>query len=208
MPYGAGSNPDLSLTNQLSTRLFIGENYRYDVVYYPAILVKNGGSKSVPISFNRDKYGVWHEDVIYVDGYGNQTNVSRPKYLYTAGAWEGSVVIDVMTRSLRSRDDLVEIIAMTFTELRTEDLIDIGISIRPINIGPPSETDDRNDKLFRQSLTLDCRTEWRREIPISNVVEAILFSADFRDIQGTGIPASPNLRIDTEVTVADVPPLT
>lgn len=45
--YGADMLPgaigSTSETNQnLSTRLFIGENYRYDVIFYPAILVKSG----------------------------------------------------------------------------------------------------------------------------------------------------------------------
>src|SRR5574338_1021430 len=45
MPAGAGARPDLSPTSILSTRVFIGENYRYEGIYYPAIFVKSGGSR-------------------------------------------------------------------------------------------------------------------------------------------------------------------
>src|SRR5271169_1238633 len=61
LPSGAGADPMLSNTINLSTRLFIGENYRYDGIYYPAILIKSGGTKYVPISINREQSGVQYE---------------------------------------------------------------------------------------------------------------------------------------------------
>src|ERR1700722_2151597 len=89
LPYGPGSDPELNPNPTLPTRLFIGENYRFDSIYYPAILVKNGGSRYVPISINRNQTTVYYSEMIYEDGYGNQTLVRRPKSLVTAGAWEG-----------------------------------------------------------------------------------------------------------------------
>jgi hypothetical protein len=188
----------------LPTRLFIGENYRYDGIYYPAILVKNSGSKYVPISMNRDQGGVQYTDIVYEDGYGNQTVVHKPTALFTAGTWEGTFVIDVLSRSLRARDDLVEVIAMCFTEITFNTLHDVGIIIKPITIGSPSETDDRNDKLFRQSLTLDIRTEWRREIPVSNIIEAIFFAVNFVDVSNPNNPVPANLAINTEASLLDM----
>jgi len=188
----------------LSTRLFIGENWRYDGIYYPAILVKNGGSRYVPISINRDKGGLEYETMAFVDGYGNQTLISRPAFFYTAGAWEGSVSIDIMTRSLRSRDDLVELTAMCFTDIVFDTLYDVGLIIKPIQIGAPSESDDRNDKLFRQTLTLDIRTEWRREIPVGNLIDAILFTVNFQNLSQPDSPIAANLTINTEVSITDM----
>jgi len=203
LPYGPGANPDLSHTLHLSTRLFIGENYRYDGIFYPAILVKHGGSRSVPISMNRDQGSIQYENVIYEDGYGNQTIVHKPKALITAGAWEGSIIIDIYSRSLRARDDLLELIAMWFTEINFDTLEDIGIVVKPLNIGAPSETDDRNDKLFRQSITLDIRTEWRRLIPVSSVIDAISFAVEFSSPQPNS-PVAANLTINTETTMVDI----
>jgi len=188
----------------VSTRLFIGENYRYDGIYYPSILVKNGGTRYVPISINRDKGGLEYENVAFVDGYGNTTLISRPAFFYTAGAWEGSIIIDVITRSLRSRDDLVELIAMCFTDIVFDSLYDVGIIVKPIQIGAPSESDDRNDKLFRQTLTLDIRTEWRREIPVGNLIDTILFTINFQDISSPNSPVAANLTINTEVSLTDM----
>lgn len=200
MPYGPGSNPSLSTSSPLSTRLFIGENYRWNAIYYPAILVKAGGSKYVPISINREKGSVKYENIIYEDGYGNSTVLQQPKALITSGAWEGQIIIDVLTRSLRSRDELVQLIAILFTDIVFETLVDIGIIVKPINIGSPNETDDRNDKLYRQSLTLDIRTEWRRAIPISTVIDSINFIVDFGTSPET---IDPNLTIETQITYED-----
>src|SRR5580692_8811576 len=64
IPVG-GINSTATSNTLLPTRVFIGENYRYDGIYYPAILVKSGGSKYVPISINRDQGGVQYTDLVY-----------------------------------------------------------------------------------------------------------------------------------------------
>lgn len=204
LPYGPGAQPQLNPNPILPTRLFIGENYRFDSIFYPAILVKSGGTRYVPISINRNQGEIKYKERIYVDGYGNQTLVRTPESLLTAGAWEGSIVVDVMTRSLRARDDLIELVGMCFTEVHFETLHQIGIIVKPISVGGTSETDDRVDKLFRQTLTLDIRTEWKREIPIENTIDAILFTATFADLSKPDSPVAANLTINTEVNVTDM----
>ena len=201
MPYGPGAKPELSLTSNLSTRLFIGENYRSNAIFYPAILVKSGGSKYIPVSINREKGSIKYEDIIYEDGYGNQTTIQRPKAMITSGAWEGQIIIDVITRSLRSRDELVQLIAIFFTDICFETLVDIGIIVKPISIGSPSEADDRNDKLYKQNLILDIRTEWRREIPICSIIDTINFVVDFGMTEET---KAPDLTINTNINYTDM----
>lgn len=204
LPRGPGAHPELNPSPVLPTRLFIGENYRYDGIFYPAILVKSGGSRYVPISINRDQGMIKYDNILYVDGYGNETIVRKPVAFMTSGAWEGSIIIDVMTRSLRARDDLVELIGMCFTEIHFDTLHEIGIVVKPVAIGAPSESDDRNDKLFRQSLTLDIRTEWAREIPVANTIDAILFTASFGDLSTPNSPLAANLTVNTETNTSDM----
>lgn len=190
--------------SSLSTRLFIGEYYRRDVIFYPAIIVKSGGGRSIQISMNREQGAVQYDTIIYEDGYGNQSTVRRPVSFITAGAWEGQITIDVITRSLRSRDELIQQIAICLTEIVFDSLYDVGVTIKPLSYGSPSESDDRNDKLFRQSINLDVRTEWRREVPISNVIETILFTADIQDLSNPDSLPAPNLTINTENTLTDI----
>lgn len=203
LPSGPGAHPELNPNPILSTRLFIGENYRYNNIYYPAILVKSGGSRYVPISINRNQGTVYYSEILYEDGYGNQTLIRRPQSYVTAGIWEGSIIVDVQTRSLRARDDLVELVGMCFAEVNFDTLHEVGIIVKPPVIGAPSEGDDRNDKLFRQSITLDIRTEWRREIPIQNLIDTILFTVTFGGLTPNSPPAS-NLTINTEVSITDM----
>lgn len=203
LPQKAIGSTSLS-DNLLPTRIFIGENYRYDGIYYPAILVKSGGAKYVPISINREQESVQYEDIIFEDGYGNQTIVHRPVSFITAGIWEGTIIIDVLTRSLRARDDLAEAVAMCFTEVTFDTLKDVGIIVKPLSIGAASEGDDRNDKLFRQTLTLDIRTEWRREVPVSNMIDAIFFTATFEDLAKPANPVPANMTINTEISLTDI----
>lgn len=188
----------------LPTRLFIGEKYRFDGIYYPAILVSNTGTKYVPISINREKGSVQYEDLIYEDGYGNQTRIKRPRAFITAGAWEGTISIDVMSRSLRARDDLVQAISMFFTDISFEALHQVGLVVKPLSVGSTTEVDDRADKVFRQTITLDIRTEWRREIPITTIVDSIIFTIYFKNLANPNAPVAPNLTINTEVSLTDM----
>lgn len=203
LPSGPGSHPELNPNPVLPTRVFIGENYRYDNIYYPAILVKSGGSRYVPISINRDQGTVYYSEILYEDGYGNTTLVRKPQSWVTSGVWEGSIIVDVYTRSLRARDDLVELIGMCFAEINFETLHEVGVVVKPPVISAPNEGDDRNDKLFRQSVTLDIRTEWRREIPIGNLIDTILFTVNFGGLTASS-PNSANLTINTESTILDM----
>lgn len=203
LPYYAPGSTALADT-LLSTRLFIGENYRYDVIFYPAILIKSGGGKYVPISINREQGTIQYDTIVVDDGYGNQSVIRNPIAFTTAGVWEGSIVIDILTRSLRSRDDLLEQVNIFLTELTFDTLYDVGIIIKPLSWSSPSETDDRNDKLFRQSITLDIRTEWRRSVPINNIIDAIFFSVEFQDLSRPDSPVAANLTINTEVSLTDM----
>jgi hypothetical protein len=203
LPSGPGSHPELNPSPVLPTRVFIGENYRYDSIYYPAILVKSGGSRYVPISINRDQGTIYFGEQLVQDGYGNQTLIRTPQAFVTQGVWEGSIIVEAQTRSLRARDDLMELLGMCFAEINFETLHQVGIIVKPPVIGSPSEGDDRNDKLFRQSITLDIRTEWRREIPIGSLIDAILFTVNFGGLTPDS-PHSANLAINTEVSIYDM----
>lgn len=195
---------DAGLHDDTTTRVFIGENYRQDGIFYPAILVKHGGAKSVPISINREQTTVSWGIRRFEDGYGNVSFFKYPQSFVFAGAWEGSLIIDVKTRSLRSRDDLTQECAIAFTDIIYETLKKAGVVCKPLSVSSPSEQDDRNDKLFMQTITLDIRTEWRREIPISNLLETISFAMEFGYLANPNAPIAQNLTINTSVSLLDI----
>ena len=175
--------PDAGLYDELTTRVFVGEQNRFSNIYYPAILVKAGGFRSIPISFNRNKYLVEYMQQEVVDDYGNRTFITVPDRFILAGAWEGSFSVKVQSKGIRERDDLIELIAILFVDLDWANLSRTGVSIKPdLSVGSPSEEDDGNDKLFSQSVEINVRGEWRREIPINNIIDTITFCVEFGTI--------------------------
>jgi hypothetical protein len=191
-------------TDDITTRVFIGESYRFDVIYYPALIVRHGGSASVPISINRETAGVKWGKLVFEDGYGNIKTFPTPEFFIFAGAWEGSINIDVMARDLRARDDLVDLISLLFVDVAFNDLVKSGLIVKGVSSGAPSETDDRNDHIFRQTVTLQIRSEWRRLIPIGNIIEIINFSVEFGRTYPDEGPIATNLTINTSETITEM----
>jgi hypothetical protein len=189
--------------NNITTRLFIGESYRFDVIYYPAIIVRHGGSTSIPISFNRERGGVMWGNLVFEDGYGNIKTFPNPESFVFAGAYEGSINIDVMARDLRSRDDLVDLVSILFVDIGFNDLWKSGLIIKNVSVSAPTEMDDRNDHIFKQTITLQIRNEWRRELPIRNIIDIINFSVVFG---GNTLeqPIATNLTINIEETLTQM----
>lgn len=195
---------DAGINDNLTTRLFIGENNRFDTIFYPAIIVKSSGMTYVPLSFNRNQGTIQYKKYIYDDGYGNLSEVSRPEFFNTAGTWEGSLTIDIYSKSLRAADDLAELTSMALTEIYFDQLIESGLLVKPVSISGTSTQEDRNDKLFRYTITAPIRYEWLRSIPISTLLEVVNFVIEFDDLsQSTASPAY-NLTINTEQILSDL----
>lgn len=194
---------EAGLHDEITTRLFIGEYYRYDPIYYPAVLIRSAGARSVPISMNRNKGSLQWKNILFIDGYGNEKIVSTPAYFIQSGAWEGSITVDVESRSPRTRDELVDIISLAFVDTRFEEMKNSGVLIKGINSGAPAESDDRNDKLFKQTITFDIRSEWRRHIPVENILDAINICVDFGNLTSDQEEIAPNIRISTNINLLE-----
>jgi len=197
LPLGSGIGDDVT------TRIFIGEAFRQDIQFFPSVIVKNGGMRSVPISMNREWGSYVSENRIYEDGYGNTKTIRIPKAFRFEGINEGTINIEITTRSLRTRDDLAELIYMFFVDIRFSDYKHAGLVVKGVSISSPSEGDDRNNKFYKVTVTLDIRTEWKREIPIDNYIERILFNVTIGNIDSS-VPTSPNLTIHSEVSYLDL----
>lgn len=195
---------DAGMVDDTTTRLYIGEAYRKDVIFYPALIVRSSGANFIPIGINREAFNVQYATRLYEDGYGNTSKIDVPEYFISAGALEGSLTIEVMSRSLRARDDLAELTGIIFEDLARDQLTHAGLFIKKVTIGSPSEADDRSDKLFKQTISLEFRSEWRRHIPILNVIEILNFSIEIGNVENPSIPASPNLTIETSNTIFDI----
>lgn len=195
---------DDGLNNDQTSRILISQAYRQDQIFYPSIIVKHSGSNYVPISMNRETATVSYDYMDVQDVHTGQVKQFKyPKYYVFAGAWEGSLSIDISTKSLDSRDELVEKVALLFTDIAFPALSKSGLVIKSVQVTSPSESDERNDKIYKQSVNLGIRSEWRREIPISNLIEIISATIEFGVVGDSNYPISPNLTIKTDQTLTD-----
>src|SRR5258708_24489226 len=113
--------------------------------------------------------------MVFQDGYGNIKTFPTPEHFILAGAWEGSINIDIRARDLRARDDLVDLVSLLFVDVAFNDLVKSGLVIKGVSSSAPNEFEDRNDHVFAQTVTLQVRSEWRRAIPIANIIDIINF---------------------------------
>lgn len=199
LPNTAGYN------DSLTTRLFISSSNRYDVVYYPALIVRHAGANSVPISINRERACIEWEDMIFEDGNGNSKIIPIASSYIFAGSWEGSLTIEVIARDPRARDDLVQLVSLLFVQIACDDMEKNGVGIKPngVSIGSPTEALDRTDTLFKQMVTLNYRSEWKRLIPIKNIIDTINTVVEFGRSDNNS-PVSANLSINTTQTFTEL----
>lgn len=203
------SQKDLELlagiTDDDSSRIYIGEFYHQNTIFYPCILIKNNGATSVPLSASQEEGTIW-ETVVFDDGAGHKKNVNVPKYYKYAGMWEGSISVNIYARSIQSRDELVELTAMCLQTIYWKELQDMGVVVKPVKVSGPSEQEDRNSKIFTQAITIDYFSNWERMIPITNVIERIVFTIDVyntTDPNANPIP-DPNFQVKSVIDLADV----
>jgi hypothetical protein len=193
---------DAGYENDETTRIFIGEPWRFDVIFYPAILVKVTSAKSVPISMSRNKYNVEYEKQLYVDGYGNEKMIFIPRYFDLAGAWEGTIQIDIHDRDSLSRDNLVGLLMLMLTDIKWEEIRKAGLILKPPSLGGISEADDRQqEKLYKATINIDYRSEWRRLIPVEKTIDQINFCVDFKSFGGDY--SNPGLEINESLSLLD-----
>lgn len=209
--YGFANTPDATdlppaagLNDNVTTRLWIGENFHQNLIFYPALVVKHNGSTSVPISLNREYGSVKWGQRVYQDKLGNTKTFPVAESFIFAGAWEGSLAIDIYARSLTARDELAELISLLFVDVEYLNLQNAGLAIKGVQVSGASESDDRNDKLFKATVTLTIRSEWRRAIPIGNIIEVIQTSIEFGRVNPPVTPVSANLTINTNQTLVDL----
>lgn len=193
---------DAGIEDDSTTRLCIQEAFKMEADFYPALIVRAGSFNSIPISFNRETASVQWDHLVFQDGYGNIKTFKNPKHFIFAGAWEGSISIDVLARDMRTRDDLVDLVSIKFVDIAFNELVKEGLVVLGVSTSGPSETDDRNHKLFKDTVTLKIRTEWRRHVPVGNIIEVISTAIEFGQTPD-GVVAA-NLGVNTEQSLTEI----
>lgn len=199
-PSHIGLDPDAGLDDEETTRIFIGSTYRYDVKFNPSIIVKNTGSKYVPISFNQNLLGIINRKEILTDGYGNKSTIYSPAYHTIVGAWDQTFEVKIVAENEVDREEICDIVQVTLMGTRRLELQNSGLFIRSMSTSGEAEEPYSNDYLYSVSVNLETRSEWKVHIPINNVVERIGVCLAFKTIDGEAADA---LSINEQITLAD-----
>ena len=166
----SGTEPD----TELSTEILITDTYRFDARFFPAIIIKNSGGSYKPISFNQNQTTKYRNDIIE-DDFGTKKRVSIPTHIVLDGAWDVNFDVSVFSESMVELEELTEIITMILQYRAWRDLRANGLFIKTLNFSGENAEPYANDFVYSHSITINCRSEWRVEIPIENLVERVNF---------------------------------
>lgn len=203
IPDHTNLNPKAGLQDDLATRIYIGQEAKFDIRFYPAVLVKNTKTSHSPISFNQEEDCIEYENLLFTDGYGNYTYIKSPAYFIYAGSWDLGFDIDVLTEGPQDRATIVEAICILFQMLERNNLTDAGLFIKSVSVGGESFETYQNDNIYKQTISLDCRGEFRRKIPITNIIDSISICIEIGHYsQDTFIP-DPNLQINLDLDLTN-----
>ncbi len=211
--WGFPKTPDHTDLNVLSglnddetTRIYIGAENRSDIVFYPNILIKSGGTTFSPISFNDDNFCVTYENRLFVDNSGNETTIQVPVNFYFSGAWDISLTIDVQTEGPNDRSTLVELVSVYLQSIARTELTLAGLFIKSLRVDGETSEIYQNRNIYKQSITVDCRGEFSRICPIYDYIDVINLCVQV----GSGISTNqfapcPNLDINYQFDLTDLP---
>lgn len=183
-------DPNAGIIDNSTTRLFVGSAYRYDISYLPAVIVRQTSSSYVPVSFNQNRWVIEYEQQKIIDGYGNIEYIQAPSHYTYAGAWNQTFEVKVMAKSLEDVVSIADIVLISLQGTYRPILQQNGLFVRNVSAGGESaESIGANDPFFSISITVNTRSEWRRHIPISTLVDRIQFCFTV-DLVNTDISAT------------------
>lgn len=199
-PAHQGLDTNAGIENEDTTRIFIGSAYRYDISFLPAIVIRQTSTSYVPISFNQNKWVTEFAKQRIVDGYGNATIARLPSHYAYAGAWNQTFEIKVLSKSLEDTISIADIVMISLQATYRQVLQQNGLFIKNVSAGGESaEVIGANDPIFALSITANTRSEWRRHIPVSSLVDRIQFCFNV-DLTSADVPAT-DLDIKTSLSL-------
>lgn len=193
---------DAGIEDDETTRIFIGTSYRYEQAYLPAISVRQTSSTYRPISFNQNKWNLEFSRQRTEDGYGNVDWISVPSRYTFAGAWDQSFEIKVVSNSQEDTAAIADIVMISLQNTYRDILERNGLFVKQISAGGENaESINSNDPVFSIAITANTYSEWRREIPVANLVERIqvCFEIDLGgkdDVPATGLAIKYDIDIE------------
>lgn len=199
--FGFPLTPDLTdlppdIEELRTTRIFIGDIFRYDKRYLPSVTVRQTGGRYYAVSFNQEGTLQYRVDLV-IDGYGNRSLVKVPTHKIYAGGWDQNFEIKIACDDLNSREEISDAISGYLIGVARIPLQEAGLFIKNVSMSGESEEAFANDNVYIQSINIETFSEWKRSVPLANcLLETINFCFEF------GILGSNNF--SAVVTTVDV----
>jgi hypothetical protein len=177
--FGFPLTPDLTdlpadIEETRTTRIFIGDIFRYDKRYLPSITIRQTSGRYYAVSFNQEGTTRYRVDLV-LDGYGNRSLIKVPTHKVFAGGWDQTFDVLIAAESTLDREELSDIVSSYLIGVARQPLQEAGLFVKTVSYGGEKEDDWANEKIYMQSITVETFSEWRREIPLDNLVETINF---------------------------------
>jgi len=167
---------EAGIEDNATTRVHIGTSYRYEQSYLPAISVRQTSISYRPISFNQNKWNIEYDRRRTEDGYGNVDWLTVPARYTYAGAWDQGFEIKVVSNSQEDTAAIADIVLISLQSTYRDILQRNGLFIKKVSAnGENTESVNANDPIFSISISAETYSEWRRTIPVSNLIERIRF---------------------------------
>jgi hypothetical protein len=178
--YGYPLTPDqtgIDIDSELTSKILISDTYRYEVKFFPAIVIKSNGGAYKPISFNQEMTLKYRKDVVENE-YGMRRVVSTPTHRIYAGRWDMNFDVMIYSESQSELQELTDIVSLALQYSLWNELRANGLFINSLRISGESAEPYANDYVYNTTISLNTLSEWRVEIPIENIVEKITFSIE------------------------------
>lgn len=191
--FGFALTPDLTdlppdIQEDRTTRIFIGDTFRYDIRFLPAIIVKYASGRTKHIGFNQNQTTKYRLDYV-MDGYGNNSYLHVPTHTVFAGAWDQGFEIIIASESIPDREELTDIVSSFFIAKVRQEIFEAGLFIKDVSMGGEREEQWGNDNIYIQTINVDTYSEWRREIPIdqNDIIDTINFCFEYGLLGNTSV---------------------
>jgi hypothetical protein len=178
--YGYPLTPDhtgIDIDSALTTKILISDTYRYEVKFFPAIVIKSNGGSYKPISFNQNMTYKYRTDLLETD-YGSRKIISTPTHRVYAGRWDLRFDVGIYSESQAELQELTDIVSLALQYSLWNELRANGLFIHQLSIGPENAEPYANDYVYNTAISLSTYSEWRVEVPIENIVEKIVFTME------------------------------
>jgi len=175
---GSSAGREGIIWGETSTKLIITDDYRFGPRFFPAIIVSDNGGSNYEISFNQELSSVKYKVEDVIRG-GRLIKRRVPSHVLFAGAWKQNYAINIIAEDHSTRKRLKDTVAILLMNVLRNVLMERGILIEKMNFGGDREEEVKNSFYYYATINIDLFSEWRREIPITMLVEAISVSTSF-----------------------------